>query len=226
MSSWTEVLIDPAKTVLSQVGQFVVNILLVIIILIVGWVISKLIKTLVEKVLKALKVDDLSKRIELAGVMAKGGIKYELSELVAVICYWIAILVTFVVAINAVGLTVTADLLNRVVLYVPNIVAAIFILILGIFVATILSTIVQTAANNAGVNQSKLLGKIVEVAVVVFAVAVALEQLGIGAKTLQLLITLILGSFGLATAIAFGMGCRDIAEKFVSDLIDKLKSKK
>lgn len=226
MSSWAEVLMDPAKTVLSQVGQFIVNVLLVVIILIIGWIISKLIKTLVERVLKAVKIDTFADRIELTDVLAKGGVKYALSELVAVICYWVAILVTFVVAINAVGLTVTADLLNRVILYVPNIISAIFILILGIFVATVLSTITKTAANNAGISQSKLLGKIVEIVVVVFAAAVALEQLGIGAKTLQLLISLILGSFCLAIAIAFGLGCRDIAEKFVSDLIEKVKNKK
>ena len=226
MSNWQVLLLEPAKTVLSQIGTFLVNVLLVIVILIVGWVISKFIKTLVTKVLRAIKIDDLSDQLQLDNVLAKGGIKYSLSELIGVICYWLALLVTFVVAVNAVGLTVAADLLNRVVLYIPNVIAAIFILILGIFVATLLSSIVQTAASNAGLSQSKFLGKLVEVIVIVFAAAITMEQLNIGTKTVELIIGIVLGSMGLGFAIAFGLGCKDIAAKFFAELIESIKSKK
>jgi hypothetical protein len=226
MNNWQVVLLEPAKTVLSQISQFLVNVLLMVIILIIGWIIAKIIKTLVTKLLRAIKLDQLSDRIDLDSVLAKGGISYSLSELISVICYWLALLITFVVAINAIGLTVAADLLNRIVLYVPNIIAAVFILILGMFVATLLSNIVKTAANNAGVSQAKLLGKVVEVVVIIFAVAITLEQLGIAAKVIELTITVVLASLGLGVALAFGLGCRDLAAKFVSDLIESLKSKK
>jgi hypothetical protein len=226
MSNWQVILLEPAKTVLSQIGQFVINVLLVIVILIVGWIIAKLVKTVVVKVLRAVKLDELSDRIELDSILAKGGISYSLSELIGVICYWLAILITFVVAINAIGLTVAADLLNRIVLYIPNIIAALFILILGMFVATLLSNIVRTAANNAGLSQAKLLGKVVEVVVAVFVIAITLEQLGIGAKVIELFITVILASIGLGVALAFGLGCKEIASRFLSDMIDNLKSKK
>jgi len=226
MSNWQVVLLEPAKTILSQISQFLVNVLLVVIILIIGWIIAKIIKTLVTKLLRTIKLDQLSDRIDLDTILAKGGISYSLSELIGVICYWLALLITFVVAINAIGLTVAADLLNRIVLYVPNIIAAVFILILGMFVATLLSNIVKTAANNAGVSQAKLLGKVVEVAVIIFAVAITLEQLGIAAKVIELTITVVLASLGLGVALAFGLGCRDLAAKFVSELIESLKSKK
>jgi len=98
-------------------------------------------------------------------------------------------------------------------------------LILGMFVATLLSSMVQTAANNAGLAQSKLLGKIAEVVIVIFAIAITLEQLGIGAKIVELIVSITLGSLGLGAALAFGLGCKGIAEKFLSDLIDKVKSK-
>lgn len=226
MSNWQTVLLEPAKTVLSQISQFLINVLLVVVILIVGWIIAKFIKALVTKVLRTIKLDELSDRIELDNVLAKGGISYSLSELIGVICYWLGLLVTFVVAINAIGLTVAADLLNRIVLYIPNIIAAIFILILGMFMATLLSNIVRTAANNAGLSQAKFLSKVVEVAVVVFAIAITLEQLGIGAKIIELFISIVLASIGLGAALAFGLGCKDIAARFFSDVIDNLKSKK
>lgn len=223
MGNWQVVLLEPAKTVLSQIGQFLVGALLVILILIIGWIISKVVKAVVTKVLKAVKLDELSGRIELDKILTKGGISYALSELLGVIAYWLTLLITIVVAVNAIGLTVAADLLNRIILYIPNIVAAIFILVLGMFVATLLNNIVRTAANNAGVSQAKLLGKIAEIVIVVFAIAIALEQLGIGAKIIELITAIVVGSLGLAVALAFGLGCKDIAAKSISELIDKIK---
>lgn len=226
MSEWQMTLLEPAKVVLSQISQFLVNLLLVIVILIIGWIVSKFIKTLVMKVLRAIKLDDISDRIELDQLLAKGGIKYSLSELIGVVCYWLVLLITIVVAVNAIGLTVAADLLNRVVLYVPNIIAAVFILIMGMFIATLLSNIVQTAATNAGLAQGKLLSKIAEIAVTIFTVAIALEQLNIGAKIIELTIMILLGSLGLGIALAFGLGCKDIIGKYVSELVEGIKSKK
>jgi hypothetical protein len=221
MSNWQMVLLEPAKVVSSQIVQFLLNVILVVIILIIGWMIAKLIKSVVTRVLIAVKLDQLSDRVELNNLLAKGGIQYSLSELIGVVAYWLTLLVTFVIAINAIGLTVAADLLNKVILYVPNIIAAVFILILGMFAAAVLKNIVQAGAINAGISQSNLLGKVVEVIVIVFSIAIALEQLNIGARVIELAIAIILGSLGLAVALAFGLGCKDIASRHVSEFIEK-----
>jgi hypothetical protein len=223
MSSWQVVLLEPARTVLAQIGSFMVNVLLVLIIMILGWIISKVIKAVVTKALKTIRIDEISERIELDNLLAKGGINYSLSELVGVICYWLSILVTFMVAINAVGLTIAASLLNRILLYVPNIIGAIFILVLGMFVATLLKNIVQAASNNAGISQGKLLSKIVEGIVIAFAVFIALEQLHVGIRITQLTVSIVLGSIGLGLALAFGLGCKDLVAKVVEDWIGKTK---
>ncbi|MBL7131003.1 MAG: hypothetical protein ISS45_06355 [Candidatus Omnitrophica bacterium] len=225
MSDWQGVLVEPAKVMLAEIGRFLMNLLMVILILIIGWIISKGIKMLVIKLLKTLKVDDLSERIELDNILAKGGIQYTLTELIGVVFYWVGLLVTFVVAINAVGLTIAADLLNQIILYVPNVIAAIFILISAMFVATILRNIVKAAANNIGLSQANVLSKIVEVVIMVFAIAIALQQLGIGSRIIELTISIILGALGLSLALAFGLGCRDIAGKATQDFLDKLKKK-
>lgn len=225
MSDWQGVLVEPAKVMLAEIGRFLMNLLMVILILIIGWIISKGIKMLVIKVLKTLKVDDLSERIELDNILAKGGIQFTLTELIGVVFYWVGLLVTFVVAINAVGLTIAADLLNQIILYVPNVIAAIFILISAMFVATILKNIVKAAASNIGLAQANLFSKIVEVVIMVFAIAIALQQLGIGSRIIELTISIILGALGLSLALAFGLGCRDIAEKATQDFLDKLRKK-
>jgi hypothetical protein len=226
MNTWQAIFVEPAKTVVSQVSQFLVNVLLVIIILIIGWIISKFIKTVIAKLLKTVKLDELSDKIELDKLLAKGGITYPLSELVSIIVYWLALLITFVVAINSIGMPIAAELLNKVALYVPNIIAAIFIMIFGMFVATILRNIVLTAANNTGLSQAKLLSQVVEIVVIVFAILVTLEQLNIKAQIIELTISIVLASLGLGFALAFGLGCKDLAGKFTSELVEKMKGKK
>ncbi|MFH1398411.1 MAG: hypothetical protein ABIH27_07680 [Candidatus Omnitrophota bacterium] len=226
MSGWQLILIEPTKTLVLQISQFLGNLLLVCIILIIGWLVAKAFKSLVIKVLKTVKLDELSERIELGILLAKGGITYNLSELIGVVCYWLVLLVATVVAVNSIGLTIAAELLNRVVLYIPSVIAAIFILVLGMFMATLLRNIVQTAANNAGLYQAKFLAKLVETSVIVFAIIISLEQLNIGARLIELIISVVLASFGLALAIAFGLGCKELAGKFMADLLDKMKSKK
>ncbi|MDD5195146.1 MAG: hypothetical protein PHQ96_05700 [Candidatus Omnitrophica bacterium] len=216
-------LFEPARAMFFQLGRIGLKALLAAILLIIGLVLSKMLKTVVTRVLKTLKVDLLADRIELSEVLAKGGIKYSLSELIGTICYWLGILISFVVAVNAIGLTIAADLLNRVVLYIPNIIAAIFILILGILGATLLGNSTKTAAANAGVAQANLLGNVVKITIVIFTAIMTLEQLLINTRILELVLSIALATMGLATAIAFGLGCKDIAAQQLDEWIRKLK---
>lgn len=225
MDSWHMVLLEPARLILADIGQFLVSILLVLVILGFGWTISKLIiRPMIVKVLKAIKIIDIiSDKLGIDRILAKGGIRKSLPEIFGELGYWLALLITFVVAVNAIGLTLAADLLKNIILYIPNVVLAIFILIVGIFVATLLKNIVQTAANNTGVAQANLLAKIAELVVIIFTIFVTIEQLNIGIRISEITLSIILGSIGLALALAFGLGCRDVAAQFVEDLIKKMK---
>lgn len=224
MDTLHSILVPSARMVLAQVGLFVSSMLLFLVLVLIGWLISKyVIKIGVTKLLKVLKLDELSHRIDLDVILAKGGINNGLAELIGIICYWLALLVTFVVALNAVGLAVAADLLQKIVLFVPNIIAALFILIVGMFAAVLVRNLVRVSANNAGISQSNLVSNICEVVIIVFAVAIALDQLQIGVRIIDLTISIILGSFGLGFALAFGLGCKDIVGKAVGDFLSKLK---
>jgi hypothetical protein len=225
MSAWDAVIIEPTKIMLSQVGGFITKLVAIIVILVIGWLIARLIQNIIVRALKAVQLDGASERINIDKVLAKGGIKYTLSELIGVLCYWILMLIVFAVAMNAANLTTVSDLLNRIVLYTPNVIVSIFILILGMFVANFLAAVVQTATTNAGIEQSRLLGKVVQSVVVVFAVLFALEQLRIAPQTINLVISIILASLGLGLALAFGLGCKDMVGRAVADFIEKFKRK-
>ncbi|MEI8350321.1 MAG: hypothetical protein WCI77_09240 [Candidatus Omnitrophota bacterium] len=217
--------LDPAKVILSKIGNIVVSFIVVLIVIAIGWVFAKVIRAAVVRLLKKIKLDDISERINLAALLVKGGITASISELIGAICFWILMLATFLVAVDTVGLQESMSLLNRVILYVPNIIAAIFILVLGMFVATLLNNIVKTVSVNAGISQAILLGKIAQGIVLAFVVAVALTQLRIAERIITQVITIVLGTLGLGVALAFGLGCKDIVAKYVNEFLQEIKRK-
>ena len=222
---WTFVIMESVREMLTKVGGAIPRIIGVLIILIAGWLLSKLIETLIVRGLKLVRLDTLSEKSGTSNFLAKGGIKYTLSELIGVLVYWIVVLIVIITALNSMQWTVAAELLNTVVAYIPNIIVAIFILVLGMFVSTLLGTIIRTAASNAGITQSKLLGQITQTVVIIFAAVIAMQQLKIQTGIILNVINIILAATGLALGLAFGLGCKDIAGKSVEDAISKLKKK-
>ena len=223
----TELIVVPVKSMLAQVGTFVSSLCAIILILLVGWIIARMIKNLVARILDILQIDSYAEKIGVGKILAKGGIKYGVSELIGVLCYWIVMLIALVIAVSAVNLNQqAAGLLNTIVLYIPKVISAIFILILGMFFASFVSSAVQTAAANAGVEQSNMLGRLSQFIIIVFTLNVALRQLQIDLRSIENALIIILGSIGLAFGLAFGLGCKDIAGKLTQEFLDKLRSRK
>lgn len=220
-----QVLLDTLSVILTRVGNFLPTLIGALIVLIVGWIIAKLLQKVVTQVLKIARLDVLSEKAGIASILAKGEIKYTLAELIGVIIYWLLILVVVIATLDAFNLKVAAELLDRVVLYVPNVIAAIFILVLGMFFAALLGAVVRTTASNAGITYAKNLGQITQVAIVVFAVLITLGQLGVRTLILDQAILVLLASLGLGLALAFGLGSKEIAGKIMSELVDKWKKR-
>lgn len=224
MGEWlTFVVVDPVKAMLVKIWGYIPSLAGAILILAIGWLIAKLIEAILVRVLKAIQLDSVSDKAGISNVLAQGEIKLALSELIGAVIYWLVILVVVATALSALNLNIAAEMVSKLVGYIPNILAAIFILVLGSFLANLVSTIVRTAANNAGVKNSKLLSKVTQVVLVVFAVIIAIEQLQIATAIIILATNIVLMSIGLGIALAFGLGCKDIAGKFISDLVNSLK---
>ncbi len=222
---WQTVIIEPIKAMLTRTSLFIPVLLAVLLILLIGWFIAKVLQQAVTRGLKVIRLDTISEKAGLADVLAKGEIRYTLSELIGIIVYWLGMLIVLVTAINAIGLTVTAELLDKIILYVPNVIAGIFILVIGMFLATFVAGLVRTTAVNAGIGQAKGLAQIAQVVIIVFAIIISLDQF-IRTDVLKSSINIILAATGLGLALAFGLGCKDIAGRFVSELIDKARGKK
>jgi len=224
MQDWlTFVVVDPVKAMFIKVWSYIPSLAGAIVILVVGWLIAKLVETVIVRILKAVRLDTASEKAGITNVLAQGDIKLSISELFGVVIYWLIILVVLATALNALNLTIAANLLSRLAEYVPNILAALFVLVAGTFLASFVSAIVRTATSNAGIGTSKMLGKLVQTVIIVFAILVAIEQLNIATAIIGLGINIILMSFGIGLALAFGLGCKDIAGKAAQDFLNSLK---
>ncbi|MBI4340826.1 MAG: hypothetical protein HY598_00925 [Candidatus Omnitrophica bacterium] len=219
-----EFVIVPLQAALNNLSAFVPSILGALLILVIGGLLAKLIEELIVRTLKLITLDKIAEQIQLAAMLARGGIRRKLSELIGAIVYWIVILAFVMTALNALNLTVAAELFQQIVAFLPNVLAAVFILIVGIFAAAFLAATVRTAASNSGIVQSHLLGQAVQTVMVVFAAVAALQQLKI--QFVGEVFLIILGGISLGCALAFGLGCKDLAGRWVNDLIAQLNTKK
>ncbi|MBU0605036.1 MAG: hypothetical protein KKH77_01970 [Candidatus Omnitrophica bacterium] len=222
MDNLNVVVMEPIKVMAIKIWSYIPAIAGAIIILVVGWLLAKLIETIVTKILKAVRLDSVSDKIGISKVLAQGDIKMSLSELVGAIIYWFVILVAVATMFDALNLKMASDIISRLVGYVPNILAAIFILIIGSFLANFIATIIRTAGTNAGLKNAKLMSQISQVVLMVFTVIIAIEQLKVATALLVLAVNIILISIGLGIALAFGLGCKDIAGKFMQDVVNKM----
>ena len=220
---WNAILLDPLRNFVGQLVAFLPNLLAVVAILLGGWIVAKVIQGVLGRVLRAVKADTLAEKVQLAEMLVRGGIERTFSELVGVLAYWLVMLVVLVAALNALQLTATAELLEGFVGFLPSIVTAVLVLILGILAAGFLAATVRTVATNAGIAQAQILGKSMQSIAIIFAVVVALQQLQIQFVGDAFLI--ILGAISFGAALAFGLGCRDLAGRWVSDLVDRLSPK-
>jgi len=144
--------------------------------------------------------------------------------LIALIVYWLLMLIVIMVTANVLGLTTVAELMDKIVLYVPNVLAALIVLVIGALLAVFVRKVVETTAKNAGLTHAKGMGVLTHTVIVIFAVIIALEQLKIGITVLSQFITIILGSIGLALALSFGLGCKDLAAKAMQNFLEKTKT--
>lgn len=213
---------DSVKAMLLRVADAVLRIGGALLVLLIGWLVAKAVKAIVVKILKTLPIDEWARQLKITDILHKGEIRYQLSELVGVSAYWVILLAFLLATLDLLGMSAAAGLLDRVLAYVPNVVAGIIVLILGFFFGTMVSGIVQTAAANAGVGQAKGLAQLTYVTVVVFAVAVALEKF-LNSTVIQTTFNTVVTALAFGVALAFGLGCKDLAGRSVDDFVRKLR---
>lgn len=212
----------PLRTAWEHLLSFAPVVLGALLILLIGGLIAKVLEQLLVRALKTLGADKLADEVQLSRLLSRGGIRRKFSELVGMFVYWMVILAFVMTALNALQLTVAAQLLQAVIAYLPNVLAAVFLLVVGVFAAVFVAATVRTAAANLGVYHAQLLSEGIQAVIIVVTVVAALRQLNIQFVGEAFLI--ILAGVSLAAGLAFGLGCKDLAGRWVSSFVDELQT--
>jgi len=221
MESWNYMVVNPIQAMLATAASYVPTLIGALLILILGWIFAKVIRELCHRLLKTVRFEDVAHRAGVSDVLSSGGIKITASEVISRLVYWFIMIIVFVMTINALGLTVASQLLEQITIFVPKVISALFVLIIGMFAATVVSAMVVTAAVNTKVPKPEVLGTIARWAILTFTVITALGELGIGEWVVSTTFNIFFGALCLALALAFGLGGKDIAGKILHDIYNR-----
>jgi hypothetical protein len=205
----------------TKIGAFLPGLIAALIILFLGWIGCNLVQRLVMRVLRACQFDRLADRAGIARMLAIGGIKQTPVEILSLLVFWFLFLIVIVAAVDTLNLPGVAETLDAIFFYIPKVVAAIVVLILGLYFANFLQTVVRTSCANAGLKQSEAIGLVSYYATVIFVIAAILQILDIAAEIVMWAFILIFGSVCLALALAFGLGGREVAGRLLEKWLEE-----
>ena len=212
-----EIIRDSVAAFLEGVGDFLPNILAAILILIIGWLIARVFRGAVRRGLQLIKFPTIAEKAGIDGFLQTGGVKQSSTDLVAVLVYWLVMLMVLLTTVNALRLEVASQLLNEILLYIPNIIVAVIVLVVGLYAANFVAGLVRTAAANAGIAEAEVVAVVARYALIIFTFAIALNQLRIGEDIVANGFLILFGAACLAGALAVGLGSRDVVARYMED---------
>jgi hypothetical protein len=222
---WKDAIVDSLNKFLGKVITFLPNLLAMITILIIGFLIAWVIKIIILRFLKAVNFDRVSERWGLTQVLSKGGMPYSPASLLSLFFYWVIVLVTLILGINALDVAATQNFIVRFFNYLPNLFAALLILVMGYLIAIFLGQATLIAAVNAQMETARLLGRTVRWFIIILSLTMALYHLGIAEQVIIVAFTIFFGGIILALAIAFGWGGRELAKDFLEKIYRRKEEK-
>ena len=223
----TEPFFQPVMEVWAKFSEYVPKLVAAFTFVLFGLFIARLVSSLLEQFLRKIKLDSYTSRVGINEILIRFGLGKSFTQVIAFVVYWSLLLVFLVTAANILNLTVISDILHRfVVIFLPKMVAAIFIGFGGLLFARFMADIVLNSAVSNNLRGGVSLSKIVHFVIVVFTLIAAIEQLGIKMKMIIGGINIMLASLGLAFAIAVGLGAKDIAHDVLKNLFTENKEEK
>ena len=213
VQNWGDAVLVSVTTALQNLIGFLPALVGAILVLVIGWIISGFLAGLVEKVLKTIGFERAAQTTGISGFIQQAGSDWTASRIVAEIVKWFIRLIAIQAAASILGLTQISGAINAVLLWLPNLVVAIVIIVVAALIANFVAGIVRGSASEMGFGSPELLAGIARYGIIVFAVVAAINQLGIAPTVVNTLFIGTVGAVALAVGLAFGLGGRDVAAR-------------
>jgi hypothetical protein len=217
VTDWGTAVMTSLAAALSLFLAAIPRIIGFLVILIIGWLISGVLAAAVAALLRAVRFNDLAQRSGLTGFVHNMGLRTDTAGVMANIVKWFVRLIVLVVAFDALGLPAVSAVLQQFLLWIPNLVVAVVILVIAGLAANALGTLVRGSAAQAGFDNPGLLETIARAAIWGFGIVVAVNQIGVAQTLVNTLFMGLIGALALALGLAFGLGGRDTAGQIVDN---------
>jgi len=209
--------------VVSALLGFLPQLFAALVVFMVGLYVSSLVKSIVTRVLGMMQLSDMTKTTPLKTLLEQAEVSLKIEELVGEGVRWLVLYIFVIAALNSVGLTTVGAFLNGVLSYLPKVFAASFILVAGVLAAGFTESMIKGAVMSVDPSTGRLVGKIASYTVVIFALLVAVGELGIAESFINTLFTGIVATVSLALGLAFGLGSKDTVAKMMSEWHSQLE---
>ena len=215
--------IEPFVLLFNKSVELIPGIIIALVMLFVGLFLSRWTSTIVKKLLNAIKLDTWTSKIGVNEILTRVGFGKSPTYVIAFVLSW-ALMITFImIAADALQLNTIHVMLAKLLGFIPKLFVAIIILFTGLLFGRFVEQVVKNSAKANNIRGGVLFSKIINISVVVFSSLLALQQINIELALINELIVIVLASFGLACAIALGLGARPIVEEFLRDILKKEK---
>lgn len=210
---WQEAMIAAFRETMSRGVLFLPKLMAMVTFLLVGLVMGWLVKLLLMRILHVVRFEVFCERMGLTPALAKAGMKQRIPDLIGRLSFWIVFLFFAFMGVDALDLPATANLMSAILAFLPNVIAAVLVGLLGILLANFSGEAVLIAAVNAQLQGARFMANMVRWGVNIFTGAMVLTQLGIAKEIVVAAFSIIFGGIVLAMAIAVGLGGRTIAKE-------------
>ncbi|HEV8632618.1 MAG TPA: small-conductance mechanosensitive ion channel [Chloroflexota bacterium] len=187
----------------------------IVLILLVGWLIAGALAAVVAGLLRSVRFNELAQRAGLSGFVHNMGVQTDAAGFLAGVAKWFVRLIVLVVAFDALGLPAVSQVLQQFLLWLPNLVVALVVLVIAGLAANALAGLVRGATAEAGIADPDMLATVARVGVWAFGIVVAVNQLGVATTLVNTLVMGLVGALALALGLAFGLGGRETAAEIV-----------
>ncbi|MDQ2907905.1 MAG: hypothetical protein M3R44_00970 [Candidatus Eremiobacteraeota bacterium] len=217
VTDWSSSIITGVTAGFSQLIGAIPYIIGALILLIVGWFVASIIGGLVGKLARAAHFDHIGDRTGINDFLAKTGKKLTPSGILGTIVKWAIFLIFIELAAEQLRLPQVTQIIDRAVAFIPNIVVAVLIMLVGAWIAQVLGGIVRGALLDAKVGGANALSQVVYGAVLAFAIIAALNQLEVARIVIDALYIAVLAALALAFGLAFGLGGQQAAAQLTNE---------
>jgi small-conductance mechanosensitive channel len=210
LAAWREILVRAFSELGANVAGFIPNLVGAVLILVIGWLISRALEAVTVRALRTVGVDRVATRLHITELLERAEVSLSLSQIVARLLFWAVLLVFVLSSAETLGLSAVTTTIDRLIAFIPGVIGATLIALAGLLFARFVATLVSSSAAAAGFANASRLGFIAQIVIAGLVMVIAIEQMGVATDVLVLPLSVLLASAGFAVGLAFALGARPV----------------